>query len=150
VPDDLERGYARSRERDEALRAQLEPLAPDERPLVLRLSAGLAALIAAVNVVAALGGVEVDGRRPVLAGLLLAAIMAGVAAGVWQKRYLVLLLWQALLAVALLFSFLSLMVASNATAVLVCVSVMGIAGTLFWKLVRVMARVQVPPRPPIG
>jgi hypothetical protein len=150
VPDDLERGYARSRERDAALRAQLEPLAPDERPLVLKLSAGLAALIAVVNVVAALGGVEVDGRRPVLAGLLLALIMAGIAAGVWQKRYLVLLLWQALLAVALLFAFLSLMVASNAAAVLVCVSVMGIAGTLFWKLVRVMARVQMPPQPPIG
>jgi hypothetical protein len=117
---------------------------------VLKLSAGLAALIAVVNVVAALGGVEVDGRRPVLGGLLLAAIMAAVAVGVWQRRYHALLLWQALLAIALLFAFLSLMVASNATAVLVCLSVMGIAGTLFWKLVRVMARVQMRPRPPIG
>jgi hypothetical protein len=141
---DLERGYARSRERNEAIRAQLRPLAPDERPLALRLSALLAALIAAGNLAAVVAGVEVGGQRPVAAGLGLALLMAGAAAGLWRKRYLVVLAWEALLAVSLVWAALSLMLASNLTAVIVCVAVLAIAGPLFWMLVRVMARLQVP------
>jgi hypothetical protein len=141
---DLERGYARSRERNEAIRAQLRPLAPHERPLALRLSALLAALIAAGNLAAVVAGVEVGGQRPVAAGLGLALLMAGAAAGLWRKRYLVVLAWEALLAVSLVWAALSLMLASNLTAVIVCVAVLAIAGPLFWMLVRVMARLQVP------
>jgi hypothetical protein len=148
--DDVERGYERSRERNDAVRAQLEPLAAGERPLALTVSAAIALLIAAVNVGAVLGGVQVQGNRPVVGGILLAAVMAGIAIGLWQRRYLVLLLWQALLAVALVSASLGLMLASNLEAVILSLSVMGIAGTLFWKLVRVMARVQMPPQPPIG
>jgi hypothetical protein len=139
-------GYARSRERDDAIRAGLEPLAPGERPLALRVSALLAALIAAGNLVAVLAGVEVDGRRPVAAGLGLAVLMAGMAVGLWRKRYLVVLLWQALLGVALVYAALSLMLASNTAAVIVCVAVLAVAGSLFWFLVGVMARMQAPPR----
>jgi hypothetical protein len=142
----MERGYSRARERNEAVRAALVPLAPGERPLVLRISALLAALIAAANLAALLAGVEVDGRRPVAASLVLVLLMAGIAIGLWQKRYLVVLLWQALLAVALLYASLSVMLASNATAVIVCVAVMAIAGPLFWFQVRIMARIQAPPR----
>jgi hypothetical protein len=140
----MERGYARSRERNEAIRAQLQPLAPDERPLALRLSALLAALIAAGHLVAVAAGVEVGGARPVAAGLGLALLMAGAAAGLWRKRYLVVLAWEALLAVSLVWAALSLMLASNLTAVIVCVTVLAVAGPLFWMLVRVMARLQVP------
>jgi hypothetical protein len=142
---DLERGYERSRERNEAVRAGLTPLAGGERPLPLTLSALLAALIAAGNLVAVLAGVEVTGRRPVVAALVLALVMGGLAVGLWQKRYLVVLLWQALLAVALVYASLSLMLASNAAAVVVCVAVLAIAGPLFWCNVRIMARLQAPP-----
>jgi hypothetical protein len=143
---DVRRGYSRSRERDEALRAQLEPLAPGERPLALRLSALLAALIAIGNVGAVLAGIEVDGKRPVGGALVLAALMTFIAVGVWNRRYLVVLLWEALLAVALVYAVLSLMLASNAAAVLVCVAVLAICGPLFWMLIRIMARLQAPPR----
>jgi hypothetical protein len=77
---------------------------------------------------------------------VLVVLMTGVAVGLWQKRYLVVLLWQALLAVALLYASLSVMLASNAAAVLVCVAVLAIAGPLFWLNVRIMARIQVPTR----
>jgi hypothetical protein len=43
---------------------------------------------------------------------------------------------------------LSVLVASNAVAVLLCLAIIGIAGPLFWFLVRVMARIQLPGRPP--
>ena len=53
------RGYARSRERTDALRASSEPLGPDERPLGIKLAVALALFVAAANlVVAAAGGGE--------------------------------------------------------------------------------------------
>jgi hypothetical protein len=141
----MERGYSRSRERNEALRAQLEPFGQGERPLALRLSALVAALIALGNLVAVLAGAEVDGQRPIVPGLLIALLMAGAAFGLWHKRYLVVLAWEAALAVSLIYASLSLMLASNVTAVIVCVAVIVVAAPLFWMLVRVMARLQVPP-----
>jgi hypothetical protein len=141
---DLERGYARSRERNEALRAQLQPLAPGERPLALALSAWLAAAIALGNLIALVSGATVNGSRPVAGALLLAALMVGFAVGLWQGRYLAVLAWEALLAVTLVYATLSLMLASNVAAVLVCVGLIAVAGPLFWLLIRVMARIQVP------
>jgi hypothetical protein len=38
------------------------------------------------------------------------------------------------------------MLASNATALIVCLAVLAIAGPLFWFQVRIMARIQAPPR----
>jgi hypothetical protein len=143
---DLERGYARSRERNEALRAGLEPLAPDERPPALVVSAALAGLIAVANLAALAAGATVDGRRPVVPALVLAALMAAFAVGLWQRRYLAVLAWQALLGVTLVYAALSLMLASNLAAVILCLALIAVAGPLFWLLVRVMARLQAPPR----
>jgi hypothetical protein len=143
---DLERGYARSRERNDALRAQLEPFGAGERPLALKLSAALAALVALGNLIGLASGATVDGRRPVAAALLLALLMAVFAVGLWQRRYLAVLAWEALLAVTIVWASLSLMVASNLAAVLVCVVLIAVAGPLFWLLIRVMARIQAPPR----
>jgi hypothetical protein len=133
-------------DRNEAIRAALTPLEPGERPLALRASALLAALIAVGNLVALAAGATVDGRRPVAGALVLSALMAGFAIGLWQKRYLVVLAWEALLAVTLVYATLSLMLASNLTAVVVCVVLILVAAPLFWMLIRIMARIQAPPR----
>jgi hypothetical protein len=133
-------------DRSEAIRASLTPLAPGERPPALRLSALLAALIAAGNLIALAAGATVDGRRPVVAALVLSALMAGFAVGLWRKRYLAVLAWEALLAVTLVYATLSLMLASNLAAVLLCVALIAVAAPLFWLLVRIMARLQAPPR----
>jgi hypothetical protein len=142
---DMERGYARSRERNEALRAQLRPLAPGERPRALVFSAALAALIALGNLGALAAGATVHGSRPVIPALLLAALMVAFAVGLWQRRYLAVLGWEALLGVTMVYAALSLMLASNLAAVLVCVGLLAVAVPLFWLLIRVMARLQVPP-----
>jgi hypothetical protein len=141
---DMERGYSRSRERNEAIRAQLTPLAPNERPLALRLSAALAALIGAGNLIAIAAGATVDGRRPIVPALVVAALMAMFAIGLWRKRYLVVLAWEALLAVTLVYASLSLLLASNLAGVLLCVALIAVAGPLFWMLIRIMARLQAP------
>jgi hypothetical protein len=144
--DDLRRGYARSRERNEAIRADLRPLGPGERPRALAVSAVVAALIALGNLVALAAGATVDGRRPVATALVLALLMAGFAYGLWERRYLVVLAWEALLAVTLVYAALSLMFASNLAAVAVCLVLLAVAAPLFWSLIRIMARLQAPPR----
>jgi hypothetical protein len=143
--DDMRRGYARARERDDALRAELEPLGPDERPWPLVASAALAALIALGNLVALAAGATVNGSHPVVPALLIAAVTGALAVGLWQRRYLAVLAWEALLGVTMIYAALSLMLAANLAAVLVCVLVLAIAAPLFWLLIRVMARIQVPP-----
>jgi hypothetical protein len=143
---DLERGYSRSRERNDAVRAQLQPFGPGERPLALKISAALAALIALGNLVALAAGATVDGDRPVVPALVLAALMAAFAVGLWQRRYLAVLAWEALLGVTIVYATLSLMLASNLAAVLVCVGLIVVAAPLFWLLIRIMARIQVPRR----
>ena len=135
---------ARAEERNAALRAQLEPFGPHERPAALKLSALLAALIAVGNLVAVAAGATVNGSRPVAGALVLAVLMAAFAVGLWQRRYLAVLAWEALLGVTLVYACLSLMLASNLAAVVVCVGLIVVAGPLFWLLIRVMGRLQVP------
>jgi hypothetical protein len=145
----MERGYARGRARDAEARARLKPLAPGERPLAVTLAALLAAVLGLSNVVLLVAGYEVDDNGQSAAGaLIFAALMAAAAIGMWQCRYWAVLGFEALLGIAIVFSALSLMVASNLTAVLLCVAIIGIASPLFWFLIRAMARIQLPSRRP--
>jgi hypothetical protein len=149
----LSRGYARARERDAAARAELRPLAPGERPPALVIAAAVAALIAAGNLALMLAGWEVDGEDPPLAGaLLFAGLMLAAAVGLWQRRYLAVVAFEALLGIGIVWAGLSLLVAANAAAVALCLAIMAGGGWLFWKLVRVMGRIQAGRRPgePVG
>jgi hypothetical protein len=138
----MRRGYARARERDDAIRASLTPLAPGERPLPLRLAALLAALLCAGNLVLVASGAQIGGSRPIVPALVFAALMAAATAGLWQRRYWAVLGFEVLLGCLLMWSALSLLVASNLAAALLCVAVFVVAGPLFWFLIRVMARIQ--------
>jgi hypothetical protein len=150
-PGPTPRGYARSRARDDAVRESLEPLAPGERPGAVTIAAVLAAAIAVANLVLYLAGWEVSGRDPNLLGVLaFCAIMLAAAAGMWQRRYWAVLGFEVLLGVVLVFSGLSLLLASNWRGALLCLAIIALAGTLFWKLVRAMARIQMPTRVPRG
>ena len=144
----MARGYARGRERDAAARAALVPLAPGERPLAIKLAVGLAVVLAVANVALMAAGYEVDGKRPVAGALIFAGIMLAAAWGMWNLRYWAVLGFQALLAIAVIFAGMSVLVASNVTAVALCLAIIALCGPLFWMLVRVMARIQLPGRPP--
>ncbi len=138
---DLEKGYSRSRAKTEAIQAGLEPLGPDERPLGIKLAVALAGVLAVANLIGAAAGA--GGESPAL-GFATALVRAALAAGLWARRYVVILLFQALLAITIILSTLSLAFASNALAVVLAVVVVGICSPIFWLLVRVMARLQVP------
>ncbi len=139
--------YARQRTRDEATRAGLEPLAPGERPRAVTVAAVLAAILCVVNLIAFAAGFDVSGEDPQPFGVLLFAALMGVAAvAMWKRRYWAVLGFQALLAVSVLLAFISLLLASNVLAVLLTVTTMLACGTLFWFLVKAMARLQMPER----
>jgi hypothetical protein len=140
VPAEPPRGYARSRQRAEATRASLTPLGPDERPLGLKLAVALAVAIAVANLVA----IAVSGGDRAAAGLAFAAVMLIAAAAMWARRYLAVIAFEALLALSILYAALSLAFASNARAVVLAVLVIVVCAPVFWLLIRVMARLQVP------
>jgi hypothetical protein len=134
-----------SAERDEIVRAELKPLTAGERPLPVKIAAILAASLALANVAFYFAGVEVRGQKPALLGVLIfAGLMLVAAWGMWTLRYWALLGFQALLAMTLVIAGLSLMVAGNLLAVILCIVILLAGGWLFWKLIRVLGRVKVP------
>jgi hypothetical protein len=144
--DRMRRGYARAEERNAAVRATLTPLAPGERPPALKVAIAVALLLALSNLVAfALGaGVAGSGSRGV--GLVFVAVMLLAAWGMWQRRYWAVLGFAALMALITVAFSLLLLIASNVLAVVICLAFAGSAGWLFWKLIRVMGRLQAPQR----
>jgi hypothetical protein len=144
---EISRGYARGRERDEAIRASLEPVEPGTRPGAVTVAAFVAVALGVANIVLWLAGVDVRGAKPGAGGVILfAALMFAAAWGMWRARYWAVLGFEALLGVTILIAALSLAVASNVTAVVLCLGIAGLGGWLFWKLVRAMARIQMPSR----
>lgn len=143
----MARGYARSREKDEAARAALEPLRPGERPTAVTVGAIAAAALALAQLVAMIVGFDADEPRKAVAGALGIAVMALVALGMWRARYWGVLGMQTVLALAIVFASLALIGAKTVVAAVVLVLVIVAAGTLFWFLVKAMARIQMPARP---
>jgi hypothetical protein len=145
-------GYERSRAKDEEARAALKPLRPGERPVAVTIGAVAAALLALANLVALAFGYNSgeDTLSPgsdVSGSILAAAILALVAYGMWKARYWGVLGMQTLLALTLVFASLGLVTAQAWWSALLLLLIIGAAGTLFWSLVKAMARIQMPERP---
>jgi thiamine-phosphate pyrophosphorylase len=141
-PPGVRRPRKSSEERNVELRAHLEPIAPGERPSALVVSVAAAVLLGVVNLVLAATGHSGRGGAPTL--LVYCALMFAAAWGMWTKRYIAVLLFQILLAILVVFFFLFLLRASSLGDVALSFAVIVPAGWLFWKLVRVLARLQVP------
>ena len=141
----MARGYARAREKDDAAREALVPLAPGERPWPIALSAILAALFAIGNVVLVLAGWDSD-SSVAGPGWSSPRVMLVAAVGMWRLKYWAVLGWEVLLGVTFIGALLSLLRASNAYGVLLAVVVMALSGPLFYLLIRQMARIQMPTR----
>jgi hypothetical protein len=139
--------YARSRAKDEAVRQSLEPVGPGDRPRAVTVGAVVCALLGLANVALFVAGVDVKGAKPSLVGVLaFTGLMIACGYGMWRSRYWAVLGFEALLGVTLVVAGLSLAVASNVSALLLCLAILGLGGWLFWKLVRAMARIQMPER----
>jgi hypothetical protein len=138
---------SRSEQRNAEARAHLQPLAPGERPKAVTVAAIAAALIGILNVVLYLAGVRVE--HTTFAGTVVVGVVLLVAAaGMWRTRYWAVLGFEVLLAITCIVAALSLMVASSLGGAIRAAAVMVLSGILFWKLIRAMARIQMPERRP--
>ena len=120
-----------------------EPLGEGERPMALRVAVGVAALLAAGVIAGALTVHDLARHGGSLPGaIFLAGLLASLAVGMYRLRYWAVLGFEALLAFQIIVTSLALVVASTLAAAAACVVSVGLAGWLFWKLVRVMGRIQ--------
>lgn len=144
-----QRKPSRSEARDAAARAALVPLAEGERPRAVTIAAVVAALFSLGNLIAYVAGLEINGERPQAVGVLSYSALMGVAAwGMWKSKYWAVLGMQAILGILIVLFSLFLFEASDIPSALICVAVIVPAGTLFFFLIKAMARIQMPERRP--
>ena len=79
--------------------------------------------------------------------ILAFGLLVAMAWGMWRARYWAVLGMQTLLGITVLLASLALISAVNVSAALLLVAIIVSAGTLFWFLVKAMARIQMPERP---
>ena len=92
-----------------------------------------------------LAGDTIGGKRPAAGGIFVfSAVMAAAAIGMWKLWYGAVLGFMALLAIIAVLFTLLLIEASNVLGVVVALAIIGVAGYLFFKLVRVLSRIQMP------
>jgi hypothetical protein len=139
---------SRSEAKNAAVRAQLEPLEPGERPRAVTIGAVVTLLTGAANLISYLAGVEIGGKRPAAIGILVfTGLMLAMAYGLWKARYWAVLGLEALLGLLIVIMSLFLLRAENVKSALIALAIIVPSGVLFWFNVRAMARIQMPQRP---
>jgi hypothetical protein len=147
APAGTRRERRSSEQRNAEIREQLEPLAEGERPGAVTVAAVLAAVLGLLNIALYLAGVRVKDTS--FAGTVgVGAVLLVAAFGMWRARYWAVLGFEVVLAVSCVVATLSLFVASSVSGAVRSALVLAICGTLFWKLIRAMARIQMPERRP--
>jgi hypothetical protein len=149
---------ARTEAKNEAARAELEPLGEGERPTVVTVGAVISGVIAVSAIVGWALGVQVtrigaDGIEqgqhdaPILSVIVAAGLMGTMAYGMWRARYWAVLGFQALLVIVLIAASLGLVQASSWTEALGTTVLIAGSGALFYFMIKAMARIQMPQRP---
>ncbi|MBA3299944.1 MAG: hypothetical protein H0U24_07725 [Thermoleophilaceae bacterium] len=145
--DTMARGYARGRARDEAARAALKPLAAGERPGAVTVGALVAAALALAELVSFGFGYSPGEDERILRSVVAVGLLGTMAWGMWRIRYWAVLGMQTLLGITIVLASAAAMFAANLKAVVLVLAIVLPAGTLFWFLVKSMARIQMPERP---
>ena len=123
------------------------PLREGERPRAVTVAAIVALLVGLGNLVAYFAGLEIGGERPALAAVIPPSLLMLAAAwGMWRARYWAVRGMQALLGIVIVLFALAGLLALSLKGVLIVLAVIVPAGTLFWFLVKAMARIQMPER----
>jgi hypothetical protein len=144
----MERPVSRSERRNAEVRAGLIPIGPGERPGALIVSTAIAALVGLGNLIAFVAGLKVGGKHPSAGGVVVfSLLMIASAIGMWRMWYGAVLGFMALLAIIVTVFALLLIEASNLLGAVIALAVVVGAGYLFYKLVRVLSRIQMPRYP---
>lgn len=129
--------------------AILRPLDEHERPPALLVAVAVAVVLA-LGVLLSVATVHDLTRHggSLPGGLFLAGVLTLLAWGMYGRRYWAVLAFEALLAFQIIVTSLALIVAETLLAAGLCALSIGLSGWLFWKLVRVMGRIQASERAP--
>lgn len=147
--DPMAERYARGRAKDEEARAALVPLGEGERPGAVTAAAILALVLAIANIAAVAAGQDLaseDGNALPMT-VIVTAILLTAAFGMWKVRYWAVLGFQAILALQILVLSIALLRVERWVTALAVLAAIVVLGWLFWKLIRAMARIQMPERP---
>lgn len=121
----------------------LEPLAEGERPAALLIAIAVCTLLALGVMIGGATVRDLSRHGGSLEGaIFLALVLALLAQGMYRRRYWAVLGFEMLLAFQVLVTSLALVVASTILAATLCLVSVGLGGWLFWKLIRVMGRIQ--------
>jgi hypothetical protein len=135
--------------KDDIARERLVPLVHGERPLAVTIAAVITTGMAVSTFVLFALGVEVQNSEARNAGTIVyGALMTGMATGLWRARYWAVLGFQTLLALLIVIWSLLLIKAETALGALLATAIVALAGTMFWFLVKALARIQMPERRP--
>lgn len=148
---------ARREAKDEAARAALDPLEPDERPTVVTVAAVISAVLALGGVLAYALGVEVGefddlgdetgrAKPSVFPTVVSTAILSTMAYGLWRARYWAVLGFQTILVLVIVVAVLGLVQVTEVPRALALAAILGLASLLFYRMIKAMARIQMPER----
>jgi hypothetical protein len=150
---------ARSEAKNQAAREALEPLEPEERPTVVTFAAVISAVLALGTVLAYALGLEVgevddfgnetgEAKPSVFATVVSTAVLSIMAYGLWRARYWAVLGFQTILILVIVVAVLGLVQVTEVPRALAFAAILALSSLLFFRMVKAMARIQMPERGP--
>ena len=149
---------ARTEAKNQAARDALEPLEPDERPTIVTIAAVISGVLALGSLITYLAGVELgelddfgtrtgETAKPNLVYTVASTIVLGMMTyGLWKARYWAVLGFQTILILIIVVTVLALVVVTEVPRALALTAVLAVASVLFYRMVKAMARIQMPDR----
>jgi hypothetical protein len=141
----------RYEERNVEARTKLEPLEQGDRPAAVTAGAVVSALLAivfTVSAVLAIAGVDAGGRHiKAVPIIVFGVVLWAMTIGMWRARYWAVLGFQTVLLLVMLASAFGLVVVNSLLQAVGTTLLLLGSGTLFYFMIRAMARLQMPQSP---
>jgi hypothetical protein len=144
------RARARTEAKNQARRDELEPLAPGERPLAVTIAAIAAVLLAIGNFLPFIFSNDLTGqeeKRAIVQLGLICLVLVAASIGMWRAKYWAVLGFQTILGLQIIVYSLALTRVERWPTALLLLAIVIASATLFWFLIRAMARIQMPESP---
>jgi hypothetical protein len=148
---------AKTEAKNQAARESLEPLEPDERPGIVTIAAVISAALALGTILAYAVGLEVkqindfgaetgQAKPNVVQTGIFTAVLAVMAYGLWRARYWAVLGFQTILVLWIVLLTFALIQVTDLVRALVIVALLAGTSLIFYRMVKAMARIQMPQR----
>jgi hypothetical protein len=148
---------ARTEAKNQAARDALDPLEPDERPTVVTVAAVISALLLIGTLVSYVAGLEIgtfdeygtetgDARPSIVPTVASTLVLGAMTFGLWRSRYWAVLGFQTILILVIVVTVLALVQATEVLRALALAAILAGASVLFYRMVKAMARIQMPVR----